>query len=131
MGSMEKEIRSVLAKLLTVFRVPELRRKIVLTVVLACRLSLGFHITLPFIDHDAIKNVMEKRSKMRLLVRGGLGGLLQVVSVFSASDPAEMVRCLVSESCRTSRPRSCFSCWAQSIRLWSSFKKKANLGAGV
>jgi len=58
----------VLAKLLTVFRVPELRRKIVLTVVLLAVYRLGFHITLPFIDHESVGKVME------------------VVSVFSASD---------------------------------------------
>jgi preprotein translocase subunit SecY len=34
------------AKLLTVFRIPELRRKIVLTVVLLAVYRLGFHITL-------------------------------------------------------------------------------------
>ena len=67
------------AKLLTVFRIPELRRKIVLTVVLLAVYRLGFHITLPFMDHDAIKKVMENTQTT------GVGGLLQAVSVFSAS----------------------------------------------
>jgi preprotein translocase subunit SecY len=69
------------AKLLTVFRIPELRRKIVLTVVLLAVYRLGFHITLPFMDHDAIKNVMENAQSGTT----GVAGLLQVVSVFSAS----------------------------------------------
>ena len=72
----------MLAKLLTVFRVPELRRKIILTVVLLAVYRLGFHITLPFIDHESVGKVMENAQGGR----GGLGGLLQVVSVFSASD---------------------------------------------
>jgi len=71
----------VFAKLLTVFRIPELRRKIVLTVVLLAVYRLGFHITLPFMDHDAIKNVMENAQSGTT----GVAGLLQVVSVFSAS----------------------------------------------
>lgn len=69
------------AKLLTVFRIPELRRKIVLTVVLLAVYRLGFHITLPFMDHDAIRNVMENAQSGTT----GVAGLLQVVSVFSAS----------------------------------------------
>ncbi len=72
----------MLAKLLTVFRVPELRRKIILTVVLLAVYRLGFHITLPFIDHESVGKAMENAQGGR----GGLGGLLQVVSVFSASD---------------------------------------------
>ncbi len=72
----------MLAKLLTVFRVPELRRKIFLTVILLAVYRLGYHITLPFIDHESIGKVMENAQSGST----GLGGLLQVVSVFSASD---------------------------------------------
>jgi len=72
----------VLAKLLTVFRVPELRRKIFLTLILLAVYRLGYHITLPFIDHESIGKVMENAQSGTT----GLGGLLQVVSVFSASD---------------------------------------------
>ena len=71
----------MLAKLLTVFRVPELRRKIVLTIILLAVYRLGFHITLPFIDHETVGKAVSSAAG-----RGGLGGLLQVVSVFSASD---------------------------------------------
>ena len=72
----------MLAKLLTVFRVPELRRKIFLTIILLAVYRLGYHITLPFIDHESIGKVMENAQSGTT----GLGGLLQVVSVFSASD---------------------------------------------
>ncbi len=72
----------MLAKLLTVFRVPELRRKIFLTLILLAVYRLGYHITLPFIDHESIGKVMENAQSGTT----GLGGLLQVVSVFSASD---------------------------------------------
>ena len=77
----EKEMR-LLAKLLTVFRVPELRRKIILTVVLLAVYRLGFHITLPFMDHETVGQAVSNAASGK----GGLGGLLQVVSVFSASD---------------------------------------------
>lgn len=72
----------MLAKLLTVFRVPELRRKIILTVILLAVYRLGFHITLPFIDHETVGQGLSNAAGGK----GGLGGLLQVVSVFSASD---------------------------------------------
>ena len=70
------------AKLLTVFRIPELRRKIILTVILLGVYRLGYHITLPFMDHESIGRVMENAQSGS----SGLGGLLQVVSVFSASE---------------------------------------------
>ena len=72
----------MLAKLLTVFRVPELRRKIILTIVLLAVYRLGFHVTLPFIDHESVGQAVNNAANGK----GGLAGLLQVVSVFSASD---------------------------------------------
>ncbi len=73
----------MLAKLLTVFRVPELARKIVLTVVLLGVYRLGFHITLPFMDHETVGKAMEQCCERK---RRTWAVLLQVVSVFSASD---------------------------------------------
>ena len=73
----------MISKLLTVFRIPELRRKIVLTVILLAVYRLGYHITLPFIDHAAIKRLFENAQSG---AGAGLSGLLQAVSVFSASD---------------------------------------------
>jgi len=72
----------MLAKLMTVFRVPELRRKILLTFMLLAVYRLGFFVTLPFMDHAAIKSSVENSQQGT----SGLGGLLQVVSIFSASD---------------------------------------------
>lgn len=64
------------SKLITVFRVPELRRKIFLTLGLLAVYRMGFSITLPFIDHSAINSGGGD----------GLGGMLQMVQVFSASN---------------------------------------------
>ncbi len=71
------------AKLMTVFRIPELRNKILLTIVLLAVYRLGFHITLPFIDHAQVAETMKKSEAG---ASGGIGGLLQVVSVFAATE---------------------------------------------
>ncbi|MCA9082653.1 MAG: preprotein translocase subunit SecY [Planctomycetaceae bacterium] len=71
----------MLSKMLTVFRVPELRRKILLTIFLLAVYRMGFSITLPFVDHAALKEVFGRSGG----TGSGLGDLLQVVSMFSAS----------------------------------------------
>ncbi|MFZ9089524.1 MAG: preprotein translocase subunit SecY, partial [Planctomycetaceae bacterium] len=73
----------MLSKLLTVFRIPELRNKILLTIGLLAVYRLGFHITLPFIDQDQVREVMENAQSGD---RNSIGGLLQVVSVFAATE---------------------------------------------
>ncbi|MFM8478160.1 MAG: preprotein translocase subunit SecY [Planctomycetaceae bacterium] len=70
------------AKLMTVFKIPELRNKILLTIVLLAVYRLGFHITLPFIDHAA---VAERLGKAEAGSGAGVEKLLQVVSVFAAT----------------------------------------------
>lgn len=72
----------MLAKLMTVFKIPELRNKILLTIVLLAVYRLGFHITLPFIDHAA---VAERLGKAEAGTGAGVEKLLQVVSVFAAT----------------------------------------------
>ncbi|MCA9058200.1 MAG: preprotein translocase subunit SecY [Planctomycetaceae bacterium] len=72
----------MLAKLATVFRVQELRRKILLTIVLLAVYRLGFHVTLPFMNHAVFKEARMKLSQES----GGVGGLLQQASLFAASD---------------------------------------------
>lgn len=67
------------SRLAAIWRVPELWRKILLTVGLLAIYRLGFHITLPFINHEAIRKTAENASE------GGLGGMLQMMSLFSAS----------------------------------------------
>ena len=71
----------MLSRLAAVWRVPELWRKILLTVGLLGIYRLGFHITLPFINHDAIRAAQEKASEGG----DGLTNVLQMMSLFSAS----------------------------------------------
>jgi preprotein translocase subunit SecY len=70
-------------KLTLLFRIPELRRKILLTLGLLAVYRMGFYVPLPFIDQDRLFNFQES-------VRGGqedtLGQVMQVVSLFSASN---------------------------------------------
>ena len=67
-------------KLVTVFKIPELRQKILLTLLLLAVYRMGFAIPLPFIDQE---NML---ASMRKLQEGsGLGPLIQMVSLFSAS----------------------------------------------
>ncbi|MEQ9407940.1 MAG: preprotein translocase subunit SecY [Fuerstiella sp.] len=68
------------SKLLTVFRVPELRQKILLTLGLLAVYRMGFSITLPFVDHNAIREATAAGGG------GGLGDMLKMVQVFSASN---------------------------------------------
>ena len=73
------------SKLLTVFRVPELRQKILLTLGLLAVYRMGFSITLPFVDHAAIKEAADA-AKSGTGGGGGLGDMLKMVQVFSASN---------------------------------------------
>jgi len=73
----------MLAKVLLIFRIPELRRKILLTVVLLGVYRLGYHVYLPFINQEA---AAERTRDME----GGQGGngidtFMQTISLFSAS----------------------------------------------
>ncbi len=69
----------MLSRLAAVWRVPELWQKILLTIGLLGIYRLGFHITLPFINHEGIRKTLENAGQ------GGLGGVLQMMSLFSAS----------------------------------------------
>ncbi|MFN8710503.1 MAG: preprotein translocase subunit SecY [Planctomyces sp.] len=71
----------MLSKLMTVFRVPELRHKIILTLILLAVYRLGFKITLPFMNHETVRESLAKSAQ-----GDGFGNLLQMVSMFSASD---------------------------------------------
>lgn len=71
----------MLAKLFTVFRIPELRQKIVLTLILLAVYRMGFAIPLPFLDQDQFGQAMKRLSEQQ----GGLGQVIQVVALFSAS----------------------------------------------
>jgi preprotein translocase subunit SecY len=71
----------MLAKLLTVFKIPDLRQKILLTLALLAVYRMGFWIPLPFIDQAAMLQGMEDLKQQE----GGLGQVIQLVSLFSAS----------------------------------------------
>src|SRR5579862_1659727 len=69
-------------KIVTVFRIPELRQKIVLTLVLLAVYRLGFYITLPIIDQVRLQ---ENIKSMQQQGDSGMGRALQVVQLFSAA----------------------------------------------
>lgn len=71
----------MLEKLTLVFRIPELRNKILLTVFLLAVYRLGFSIPLPFVDQELFAQRMEDLQQNG----GGLGQVMQIVSLFSAS----------------------------------------------
>ena len=71
----------MLAKFLTIFRIPELRQKILLTLGLLAVYRMGFAIPLPFIDQAELRESVQRMESDQ----GGLGTVLQVVALFSAS----------------------------------------------
>ena len=68
----------MLEKLRVIFSIPELRKKIFITLLLLGVYRIGYHITLPVVDQNAIAANSQDS--------GALGGLIQRVSVFSASN---------------------------------------------
>ncbi|MEL0095486.1 MAG: preprotein translocase subunit SecY [Planctomycetaceae bacterium] len=68
----------MLEKLRVIFTIPELRKKIFITLLLLGVYRIGYHITLPVVDQNAIQ--------LNSQDSGALGGLIQRVSVFSASN---------------------------------------------
>ena len=71
----------MLDKLRTVLSIPELRNKILLTLVLLGVYRMGFAVFLPFIDQSAFAQATEDLTESQ----GGLGQVVQVVALFSAS----------------------------------------------
>ncbi|MGE3313978.1 MAG: preprotein translocase subunit SecY [Planctomycetaceae bacterium] len=72
----------MLNKLLMVFRIPELRQKVFLTLLLLFVYRMGWHIPLPFVDQDQMfQGIRDLKND-----QAGLGQMIQVVSLFSASD---------------------------------------------
>jgi len=72
----------MLGKLVQIFRIPELRQKILLTLLLLAVYRMGFSIPLPFINQAAVFQGMQELQKQQ----GGLGQVMQMVSLFSASN---------------------------------------------
>lgn len=71
----------MLTKLITVFRIPELRQKIMLTFVLLAVYRLGFSIPLPFIDQEVLKHTLDNMGGSN----GGVDRVITMLSLFSAS----------------------------------------------
>ena len=65
-------------KLRTIFTIPELRRKVLLTLFLLAIYRIGWQIPLPMLDQEAVAKFAENMG-------GDLAKFLQKVSVFSGS----------------------------------------------
>jgi preprotein translocase subunit SecY len=73
----------MLAKLLVIFKIPELRQKILLTVGLLLVYRMGFSLPLPFVDQPNLTQNLEA------LKQQGFGQLIEMVELFSASNIAQ------------------------------------------
>jgi preprotein translocase subunit SecY len=71
----------MIAKALTVFKIPELRRKIFLTIALLGVYRMGFWIPLPFINQQVLQESLQN-----MQTNQGIGQIMQVVALFSASN---------------------------------------------
>ena len=71
------------SKLILLFRIPELRQKILLTLILLAVYRMGSWIPLPFIDQEVFTSRMTSLTGEGS--QGGLGQVIQIVSLFSAS----------------------------------------------
>jgi preprotein translocase subunit SecY len=72
----------MLTKFATIFKIPELRRKIYLTLFLLFIYRLGSYITLPIIDQSTIAKTFKDLSEQN----NALGNTLKMVELFSASN---------------------------------------------
>src|SRR5262245_14803149 len=72
----------MLSRIVSILRIPELRQKIVLTLILLAVYRMGFAIPLPFVDQFQFGEVVKKLSQQQ----GSFGQVMQAVALFSASD---------------------------------------------
>lgn len=72
----------MLGKLLVLFKIPELRNKILLTLGLLAIYRMGFWIALPFVNQSLLAETLKDLQTQS----GGLGQVMQVISLFSASN---------------------------------------------
>ena len=71
----------MIARAMTVFKIPELRRKIFLTIALLGIYRMGFWIPLPFINQQVLQESLQN-----MQTNQGIGQIMQVVALFSASN---------------------------------------------
>ncbi len=67
----------MLEKFLVVWKIPELRQKILLTLLMLAIYRVGFQVSLPILDQQAVQDFNKQE--------GGLGDILKTVAIFSAS----------------------------------------------
>jgi preprotein translocase subunit SecY len=70
---------SAMQKFLTIFHVPELRRKIMITIIFLAIYRIGYFVPLPIVDQEAM-------AKNQFLQGGALGQVLGLVSLFSGGN---------------------------------------------
>lgn len=70
----------MLSKFITIFKIPELRQKILLTLGLLAVYRMGFAIPLPFIDQERMAEALKSASD------GQFGSILAAIQLFSASN---------------------------------------------
>src|SRR6266568_7717212 len=66
-------------KILSIFKIPELTRKIVITLILLSVYRIGYYIPVPFIDQDKLAEKMNTQG-------GALGQVLGFVAMFSGGN---------------------------------------------
>lgn len=69
------------ARILTVFRIPELRQKIILTLILLAVFRLGAYVPLSFLDQDKFFESIRRLTE----TQGTMGQVMQAMSMFSAA----------------------------------------------
>lgn len=69
-----------MGKLLTIFKIPELRRKVIITLIFLAVYRIGFYIPLPMVDQEKLAE------KMANAQGGALGQVLGFVSMFSGGN---------------------------------------------
>ena len=79
-----------------VFKIPELKRRVLITVGLLVAYRIGAHVPTPGIDGHALAQFFDQVQ----------GTLLGMVDLFSGRQPASALGLRARASCRTSRPRS-------------------------
>jgi preprotein translocase subunit SecY len=67
-------------QLFTIFKIPELRKKIVITLIFLAVYRIGYYVPLPMIDH------VKMAEKMQQAQQGALGQVLGFVSLFSGGN---------------------------------------------
>ena len=70
------------SRFVSIIRIPELRQKILLTLILLGVYRMGFAIPLPFVDQAEFGRIVEKLGEQQ----GSFGQIMQVVALFSASN---------------------------------------------